>query len=157
MMKKVIPLAYTIFLYLFVFCLFYLQIDVGPFVFLSGIFILGIANIWNACRLNKEKDEEDLKFSMIVTTFGNLPFYIMVVMFFGIVTILASDIDNGAVTSILMLIWFNGFIRISCAFYPYFYIRLKGYPKIHRYLAFVPFVNAIDMIYLLIRYREKKN
>jgi heme/copper-type cytochrome/quinol oxidase subunit 4 len=152
-MKKAIPILYCTFIYLVLACLFFIEVDPGPFVMVGGVLILAVLNIVCAIHLNKEEDQETLRFSMIFTTYGLLPFYLTSIWFFGILAILASDFDNGILTMLLIAIAVNGSVRLGSAFYMYFHIKQKGYSKVHRILSFLPLLSAADLTYLLIRYR----
>ena len=154
-MKKAITILYCVFLYLVLACLFFIQADPGPFVMMGGALVLAVLNIVCAIRLNKEEDQEDLRFSMIFTTYGLLPFYLTSIWFFGILAILASDFDNGILTMLLIAIAVNGTVRLGSAFYMYFYIKQKGYSKAHRILSFLPLLSVGNLTYLLIRERKE--
>ena len=105
--------------------------------------------------MHTEKKEKELKFSMCLTAFGSFPFLLTVFLFFSVIAVLASDYQYGLLQTYAIAAVFNGFVRISCAFYGYFYAKLGELAKIHRILPFVPLLNVIDTIVVLIEERKR--
>ena len=154
-MRKAIPIVYILLLYFLIAILFYFQTDIKIGLVFIAIVIFGISNVINAIGLYKEKKEKELKFSMCLTAFGSFPFLVAVFLFFSIIAILASDYQHGLLQTYAIAAAFNGFVRISCAFYGYFYAKLRELAKIHRILQFVPLLNVIDVIVVLIEERKR--
>lgn len=152
-MKKLIPFIYVAMMYVTALFLGTLIHPGYLAYFLVVLLIMAVANMINAFRLNNEDNLKEMKTAMAICTFGPIPFYLFVLYFFAAVASITNDINSAAMLAVATI----SFIQISCAMYTFFYVRKKKLPIIHLVLPFVMVVNVIQMIWLLIRYRNSED
>ncbi len=156
-MRKIIPIIYLVLLYMMVLP-FVVYIDlyeklysdtIAPIYFATIVAFGPISVAW-AFYLYKKEDLKNLKFAMCLETFGLIPFYVMLSLFWLIVFALSNSSQSGE--TVLGLATLSlGYVFMSNAFYGLNYARAAKRNLFYKTAPFVFVLNVIALIILLIK------
>ena len=152
MKRKAIPIIYMLILYAFPLVLMYADaIRFDSRYYIPIAFIAFVINIFYAFYLYKQKDEKNLKFSMCLMTFGLIPYYLMMLLFYFVVAAFSSGfVGTDSATGIFLIFMvIQLIVQIGSAFYSLNYARIKNLGTVHKILPLIPIFNIIDCIVVL--------
>ncbi len=154
-MRKAIPIVNAVMLYMIV-VPFVVDIEVydnffnnyiGP-IYYPTIVVSGALNIVWAFYLYKKRDEKNLKFSMCVSVFGLLPYYLIGTVFWFIMVVFAT-VRSSMVGAILLALAWLLFILWTNAFHGFNLAKLKKRSLSNVICHFIPVANIFASIRLL--------
>ena len=156
-MKKIFPVLNVVLLYLIV-VPFVINTDaVNDFfesyitpVYFQAVIISGILSAIYAFYLYKKEDAKNLKFAMCVSVFGPVPYYLLVGMFWVVLTAAATGYDSTVAVAFLAMVWMS-FILWTNAFYGLNLARLEKRSLPHKILHFAFIANLFVTISLLLK------
>ena len=154
-MKKIFPILNVVLLYLIAIP-FVVDIEIyndffdkyiSP-IYYPALFISGILSVIYAFYLYKKQDEKNLKFSMCVSVFGLIPYYLLASLFWVIMSAFASGYNSTGAVILLAMAWMS-FVLWTNAFYGFNLARLQKRFLMHKVLHFVFVANIFATIHLL--------
>ena len=146
-MKKILPIAYVLYLYFVLINPVYLEImDVDLSMWVAVV--LGVVSIFYSFYI--KDDEKAIGFAFYFSTFALIPFYILVTAMFLLVGFLSTNIDHAQsiIAAVCVALIINNFVLFTNAFYGLNYARHHKLETVHKLMPFVLIFNVIDAVYL---------